>query len=345
MLFSGSPGFITELDLDNFFFIAKCVLSEKDPALELPDDKQRMATVYGKVRDHSHALRHGIRETLILLAVYGNHLFSKRLGFNAQQHVSRLIERLLLPLDSEKILSHNEDLPNYAEAAPEEFLRLLEDDLRKPEPIVRELMRQVKIGFMVAPRRLGLIRALENLAWNPQSFPRVVDILARLCTLGESEAKDNWGHTPENTLQSLFLSWLPQTAASIDVRIRVLERLYQNYAELGWVICIEQLDRGLNSASPNPRPRWRDDAKSAGYGVSETERRLFIRKAIDLVLAWPLHNEKTLGDLVQCLEGFSSEDQLKIWDLINQWADQAASEDAKASFAPAHSWMRTCAST
>ena len=122
--------------------------------------------------------------------------------------------------------------------------------------------------------------------------------------MGESEAKDNWGHTPENTLQSLFLSWLPQTAASIDVRIRVLERLCQNYAELGWVICIEQLDRGLNSASPNPRPRWRDDAKSAGYGVSETERRLFIRKAIDLVLAWPLRNEKTLGDLVQCLEGF-----------------------------------------
>ena len=119
----GIARFITELDLDNFFFIAKCVLSEKDPALELPDDKQRMATVYGKVRDHSHALRHGIRETLILLAVYGNHLFSKRLGFNAQQHVSRLIERLLLPLDREKILSHNQDLPDYAEAAPEEFLR------------------------------------------------------------------------------------------------------------------------------------------------------------------------------------------------------------------------------
>ena len=326
----GVARFITELDLDNFFFIAECVLSEKDPALELPDDKQWMATVYGKVRDHSRALRNGIRETLILLAVYGNHLFSKRLGFNAQQHVSRLIERLLLPLDREKILSHNEDLPDYAEAAPEEFLRLFEDDLRKPEPVVREIIRPTEYGFVVAPRRLGLLRALENLAWNPQSFPRVVDILARLYVLSESEAKDNWGHTPENTLQSLFLSWLPQTAASIDVRIQVLERLCQNYTELGWMICIEQLDWGRNLASPNPRPRWRDDAKNAGYGVSETEQWLFIRKAIDLVLAWPLHNEKTLGDLVQRLEGLSSEHQLKIWDLINKWADQAVSEDAKA---------------
>ena len=41
--------------------------------------------------------------------------------------------------------------------------------------------------------------------------------------------------------------------------------------------------------------------------------------------------KKLLETSYNVLKVFSSEDQLKIWDLINQWADQAASEDAKAS--------------
>lgn len=323
-------GFITKSNLENFFLVAEYVLAEKDPAIDLPENEQWMATVYGKVRDHSRALRHGIRETLILLAVYGNHLFPKRLGFNAQHHVSRLIEKLLLPLDREKILSHNEDLPDYAEAAPEEFLKLLEDDLRKPEPIVRELMKPVGIDFMGGPRRAELLWALESLAWNPKSLPRVVGILARLSLFDESDADDNWINKPKNTLQSLFRSWLPQTASSIDKRIQVFEWLCEHYPTLWWEVCIKQLDWRGGHATPNYRPRWRDDAKGAGYGVNQTERQQFIRKALDLALSWPKHDEKTLGELIEQLEDFSPGIQKKVWDLIDQWADQEKSEDAKA---------------
>ena len=322
-------GFITKTDLENFFLVAKNVLAEKDPKIELPENQQWMAPVYGKVRGHSGALRRGIRETLILLAIYGNDLFLKRPGLDAERKVSGLIVRLLLPFNREKILSHYEDFPDYAEAAPEEFLRLLEEDLQSSEPVVRELMRPAEDVFMGGPRRAELLWALENLAWNPQRFPRVVDVLAKLCLLGESETYDNWTNKPENTLQSLFRFWLPQTAASVDQRIQMLEGLCQRYPELGWAVCIKQLDL-RDHAAPNYRPRWRDDAKGAGDFPCKAEQQQFLDKARDLVLSWPQHDETTLGELIERLDDFTPQEQWKIWDTINQWADQTASEDAKA---------------
>ena len=60
--------------------LAEYVLSEADPALELPEDDRWAAGIYGKVRDHSAALREGICETLVILSVHGNNLFKDRLG-------------------------------------------------------------------------------------------------------------------------------------------------------------------------------------------------------------------------------------------------------------------------
>src|SRR5690606_22368420 len=53
---------VTEKDLGEFFTLAEYVLSEADPALELPEGDRWAAGIYGKVRDHSAALREGICE-------------------------------------------------------------------------------------------------------------------------------------------------------------------------------------------------------------------------------------------------------------------------------------------
>ncbi len=137
---------ITESDLTRFFKVAADVLSESDPALDLPEAQRWAAGVYGKVRNHSAALRQGVCETLVILSVHGNNLFRQRLGFDAQGHVTVLIRRLLTPLSLEKLLSHDNDLPRYAEAAPDEFLTLLETDLKKLEPVVPGLLKPAGSG-------------------------------------------------------------------------------------------------------------------------------------------------------------------------------------------------------
>ena len=325
----GISEFITETDLENFFLVAEYVLAELDPAIELSEDKQWLAVLHGKVRNHSAVLRCGIRETLVILAVHGNRLFLQRLGFDAEAQVADLVSKLLNPLDREKIRSYNADLPDYAEAAPEEVLSLLEDDLRKPEPVIRELMRPAEHSFFGTPLRTHLLWTLEGLAWSSQRFPRVVELLAKLCTMGENEVRDNWVNKPENTLGSLFRAWWPQTAATINERILAFEKLCRDYPSSGWPMCLAQLEsKGI--AIPNHRPHWRNDGADSERMATEAEHEQFVHKALDLVRTWPRHDEKTLGDLVQRLEQFSDEDQLQVWNLIDQWAATAPSEDAKA---------------
>ena len=82
---------------------------------------------------------------------------------------------------------------------------------------------------------------------------------------------------------------------------------------------------------PNHRPSWRDDAENAGRGATPYEYVRFVRKATELALSWPCHDRDTLADLVQRLEALSEADQLRVWDLIEEWADSTPSDEAKAS--------------
>ena len=326
----GIANFVIESDLENFLFVAEIVLSERDPAIDMPDNKRWLANIHGKVRDHSDALRRGIRETLILLAVFGGVLFRQRLGVDVETQVADLIRRLLTPLDREKIMSQKSDLPDYAEAAPEVFLSLIETDLRLATPIVRELMRPVENTLLVIPSRTDLLWALESLAWTPLLFSRVVSVLAKLCVMDDEDSRDNWVNRPENTLKSLFRSWLPQTAASFNERILTFDKLCRDHPTVGWRLCISQIDRSESTTRSNYRPRWKDDATNAGRHPIDNEHRAFVLKAIDVALNWPCHDENTLTDLIELLDSFPENHQLRIWNLIDQWADSTSSENAKA---------------
>lgn len=319
---------VTRADLENLLLAAEIVLSEKDPTLDLPEDKRAFANLYGKSREHSGALREGLCETLVLLAVHGNDLFKKRLGFDVQVEVDMLVRRLLTPLSPEKLHSQTGNLPMYAEAAPQEFLRIIEDDLNSAEPQVYSLMKPADTGiFGGGCPRTGLLWALENLAWKADQLPRVALILARLA---QRKIDDNWANKPGKSLEAIFRSWMPQTAASMEDRQKVLELLTKKEPEIGWQLCLAQIQQGHQVGDYSHRPKWRSDASGAGQPLKTWGEIIpFCRKATELALAWPTHDEKTLGDLVSNLRWFSDEDQEVVWGMVEKWA-ATAKDDAKA---------------
>ena len=324
-LFAISP-LMTTKDVDDFLACAKYVLSESDPALKLPEDQRWAAGLYGKVRQHSRALRIGVCETLVLLAVHGNDLFRERLGIDVAARVVDLVKSLLTPLTSDKLRSHDKDLPGYAEVAPDQFVALLEEDLGRPKPALLSLLTPTDAGLFSHPARTGVLWALERLAWNPQTFPRVVHILARF---SQTEINDNWFNKPINSLSAVFRSWLPQTAASLDDRIKALEALCACCPDVGWKICLQQFEVVSQVGSFCDRPRWRNDASGAGRGVSTKEQHEFARKALDIALAWPVHDETTLGDLVERFENMADKDRSSIWKLIDDWSRSEENEKAR----------------
>ncbi len=316
--------FITKDDLDTFFFTAEYVLSERDPALDLPEDERWAAQIYHKVRNHSDALRRSIRETLILLAVFGKVLFLKRTGVNSEVRVDGLIGSLLSPLTLHKLLSHLDDLPDYAEAAPDVFLRLIEDDLSQEEPITLELMTPTNHAVTSSPIRTGLLWALETVAWQSASLPRVVSILAQLSS---RKITDNWINKPEHSLGTILSSWMPQTAAPLEQRVRTVELLATRFPHVAWNLCMGELDPGPRIATPNRRPRWRQDAKGAGAGAPGTEFHQFKRRIVDIALGWQPHDIGTLRDLWDRLEDLPGEDRAAVHNLVADWAETATDND------------------
>jgi addiction module HigA family antidote len=319
---------VTREDLDNFFLTARLVLCERDPALDLPEENRYAASIYGKTRNHSAALREGMCETLVLLAIHGNNLFRERLGYDVEGHVNVTVRELLMPFAAETWASQKSDLPHYAEAAPDLFLDIVEQDLKSNDPKILALLRPASTEiFGGGCSRSGLLWALELLAWKPERLSRVAAILSRMC---EIKIDDNWSNKPENSLTAIFRAWMPQTAANVDQRCGVLETITRRFPNVGWLLCIDQFDPGSTVGHYSHRPHWRKDASGAGQIVTNREAYTFARKALDLAIGWPAHTEHTLGDLLQRMEGLENADQALIWDKVRAWIAAGPSDECKA---------------
>ena len=315
--------YMTSADLRRFLAVAQNVLSEADPALELPRDQRWMANLYGKVRNHSKALRTGVGETLVLLSVHGNDLFQRRLGIDVEGEIAALVRQLLrpdgdeAPLTAEALESYDQDLPMLAEAAPDEFLSILEEDLDRPESVVRELLKPVETTIFNRPPGVGLLWALECLAWNPAHLARVVLVLASLSTPASDSRAVN---RLVSSLELILRSWMPQTAATVGQRAQALRILCSRVPEVGWHVCMKQLAPGLRDPSGSRRPRWRGDAAGAGQPVSAGESQEFIRRALDQALDWPSgYDASKLADLVDSLGVMPESDRARVWSLVEDW--------------------------
>jgi len=318
-------GALTPADLRRYFDVAKIVLGEDDPALDLPKSKRWAAAIYGKSREFSGALREGISETLVLLAVHGNHLLKDRIDVDAAAEAARLVRELLTPISTRTLEANDRDLPTYAEAAPEEFLSILERDLKNEEPATLGLMRPAEAGVFGSCPRTGLLWALEGLAWNASTLPRAALLLARL---SEVEINDNWANKPIHSLKSIFRAWMPQTAAELNGRVAVMKLLREKYARIAWTVCVDQFGEEHQTGDYSHKPRWRAD----GYGFGEPLPTwdpivAFQREMVEMALQWQNYSRAMLCDLIERLHGLPEEYQAKVWDIVQSWDHDASSRD------------------
>jgi addiction module HigA family antidote len=328
LLFSISAS-LTPKDLQRFFDVAELVLGEDDPRLDLPEEDRWAAGMYGKTREVSTTVREGLADTLVLLAVHGNTRVLERTGFNCEHAAWRLVGNLLTPLTARGLEAQSRDLPAYAEAAPDRFLAILEDDLRYAQPETYGLLRPAGSAIFGSCPRTGLLWGLETLAWSSTTLPRVALILAQLAQI---EIEDNWVNKPIHSLESIFRAWMPQTGADLATRVSAVQLVAQRFPNTAWRLCMSQLERGSSSGTYNHKPTWRHDADGHGEPVGTYGPvRAFQRKLLDMVLAWPDgYTREMVCDLVDRLPGFPDADQTQAWGLVHKWAQERASDADKA---------------
>ena len=320
---------VTREDLRRYFDVARMVLGEDDPSLDLDEDQRWAASIHGKTREFSSAFRQGISETLVLLAVHGVSLFKGRLGIDTEVEATMVVRELLpTPLTTRILEANDRDLPLYAEAAPTEFLSIIERDLKTESPAVFGLLRPAGSSMFGSPSRTGLLWALEGLAWNVETLPRTALILARLAQI---EINDNWVNKPENSLEAIFRAWMPQTAANNEERLALMKTLFAKFPNVAWKLCVAQFGNHHRIGHHSHKPMWRPDGYGHGEPLTTWKPILeFVAEMVKLALTQPNYSVSMLCDLIDRLHDLSEDDQARVWEIVETWA-KTADDDGKVT--------------
>ena len=272
--------FITELILNRFGEVAVDVLTEADPRFELPPTERWLAVIHKKVTKFSTTLRHGLSEGLAILGSFGDNDY-RNLGCDSiQNQVSYWVRRILIDDMSEiRWGSLAPELPMLAEASPEIFLQAVETGLEGKKPPVMSLFTEE--GPMSGCLHFGLLRGLECVSWDLNYTSRVVSILA---TLAVKDTGGTWANRPYNTLNEIFRGWFPQTKASLDKRMEILDSLIVYKPDLGWKLLIDLLPEPQETSTPIGTPYFRDWIEGWEKGVSRSEYQKHICSITERVL-------------------------------------------------------------
>ena len=251
--------FLIRQDLERFRQAISAVLASLDPALELPIEERWRASIMGRSRPQSRFLREGLANTLALMATRtGNNL----LGGNVtgQNFATTIVTQLLRQANDDRSgqtwISLADVLPLLAEAAPDAFLRALDTATSGANPVIQRLLTD-QSGDLLTTRsaHVYLLWALERLAWSPDYLSRAALFLARLTRL---DPKGRLANRPGGSLQGIFVFWYPQTSATFEERLDVLDKLREQEPIISWKLMVALLPRPYEAADPADVPRWRD---------------------------------------------------------------------------------------
>lgn len=323
--FYAARKWVTEGELNRFWKVMELILSERFTSFNVSGKNISIGNTHGEIRDISSGLREGLIDSIVFLSVHGNRWFRERIGVDTQARVNESVRTLWTNMDTSTLKFLAWDLPQCAEAAPEEFLRIVESDLASDDSKISNLlMRSSKGLFILDHSWFGLLSALEMLAWPKEHLARVVEILSRLTDL---EHENHDFKLPIRILLSIFCCWAPQTAALIGQRISIFNQLVNRNPHVAWKIARDQNRIGRRILMTNIKPKWRDFAFGHGEVVTRQEASEFVRHCQKAMLSQFSLNKEKLVDLIEDIEVFSSSDRVKVWEIVDAWGKNASIGD------------------
>ncbi|MCI0648008.1 MAG: hypothetical protein L0332_30835 [Chloroflexi bacterium] len=250
-------GRVTATDLQRFKETCLRVLARYDPKYDLEVDERFYAPLRGQQLENSRELRDGLSNSLAWLSVNCTAI-EAQIGAQTVEKLVRNLVHQLLNDDWKTWATFGNTLTVFAEAAPLPFLNRA-DAIASTNNGFSNLFRQdpKDSSLFGECAHCGLLRALEVLAWHPDYFPRVADILARLCKL---DVGGMYSNRPDEVLLSIFHPFVKHTNASPEARVAVLRTIQRRHPVVGWSLLLDIMKmhgRG-GIIAPNTRPEFRE---------------------------------------------------------------------------------------
>jgi hypothetical protein len=248
--------YINSDDLSKFESLTLEVLGEVNPRLELPINERWMAALHGKVLNFSDNLREGISETLAIMGAKSAET-EWTASVSPQVYVNRIIHELLDRANKDWRIwsSLSPVLRLLSEASPDQFLNAIGEELSKSNPELINVFEEPESVLFSGATYPGLLSSIELLAWNSDYLPLATLNLAILTRI---DPGGKLGNRPSNSLKEIFLIWNPQTTATLEQRLRVVDMLRGRESSIAWKLMIDILPEPHAISTPSPTPRWRD---------------------------------------------------------------------------------------
>lgn len=251
---------VREDDLSRLGEVVRRVLLELDPALELAPEDQWRAAVLGKSRTYSAELRSGLAATLALLGIYGDAI-ELPYGQDGESWATTIVRGLLAAANDKGTgalwNSMYDVLRRFAEAAPDAFLDGVRDAVMRDPPILVAMFaeRGQSSPLAAASRHTFLLWSLEILAWSPQHFGRVIELLAKLA---EIDPGGRTSSSPAASLNAILCPWYPQTFMSPEKRLAALDAIRKRHPEVAWLLMLSLLPSVHDIRTPIAEPEFRN---------------------------------------------------------------------------------------
>jgi hypothetical protein len=323
-------GSLSRTQVERFADFAELVLSENNPAFQLPSNERWLASIKGKAFSISEDLRRSIVESLALMTCYRT-LDAPATNVNFADTVHALLGKVL-PENStwERWASLGYNLTLIAEADPEFVLNRVEEDLKSQSPALPELFAG-QTGYLSShSNHCHLLWALETLAWSPEYLKRVAVILAKLTPLIPKEGPN--ANRPDNSFREIFVLWLPHTTATVEQRLAALASVIESAPEPAWNLLRELLPSGITGVTHTTHmPRWRSWADGWSRDKVHHERVEYAIGVANIVTQSAGMDPARWADVIGGMLRFNSEITAQVLDQLEAIA-QAKSHPELSAF-------------
>jgi hypothetical protein len=290
------------------------VLSERDPALQLPPAERHLAGFRDVHRQWSAELRRGLAEGLALLGTAGATPLPG--GTIASDRARSIVAELLSGEDPCELWESLGDvLPRLAEAAPQEFLDALAAGLAGDHPPLRCLFREPDGPAGMGPwsPHIAVVAALETVSWSGRYLERAAGLLARL---EEIDPGGRSGNRPADSLRRIFLPWLPRTSASLQDRTAALDSLDQGYPEIAWTLRLGLLPSVHGFTHTTHRPRFRVEWIPDYEGAPRAEWEAAVIGLVEDAVASARALPSRWADIIPRVQNLTANERYRVFDAL-----------------------------
>lgn len=244
--------------IDVFADIYLRILSEINPALDLPIDERYMANIYKKSRAYSATIRTGVANGMAMLA-NNQDILRKCSANKIANTANNTVYRLLSDNQNSKLwMSITDNASLIAQASPVQFLSRLESTLKikNDNPIATGIKESSGDSFFQPDYMTGLYWALADLSWDKKYFSRASLVLAKIATL-EIDQTENKKRSLDTILHTI-LPWQPKTLAPLEVQHGVVEKIVNEHKAVGRELLKGLLPNMTQTTMERKLPEWLD---------------------------------------------------------------------------------------